>query len=79
MLSPAEYLQRAQKIRRDREYLIQRAHSMLDALLKTEGAVNVGTRANPRAAARAAARARFFQKELDACRKSLRKLVNNGG
>ncbi len=78
MLSPTEYLQRAQKIRRDREYLMRRAHSMLDALLKTESAINVGTRANPRAAARTPERVRFFQKELDACRKSLRKLVGGG-
>lgn len=75
MLSPTEYLQRAGKIRRDREYLIQRAHIMLDGLLKAEGAVLVGTRANPRAAARTAERIRFFQKELDMCRKSLRTLV----
>lgn len=75
MLSPAEYLQRAGKIRRDRESLMRHAHNMLDGLLKAEGAVLIGTRANPRAAARTEERIRFFQRELDKCRKSLRTLV----
>lgn len=75
MVNLDDHLKKSRRRAREREYLTARAKRMLDALLKAEASIpSGGSRINPRIAARERARVKFFSKELDTCRKQLRKL-----
>ncbi len=74
MFSPGECLKRSQKVRRDRDLLVRRAHSVLDALLRVERGIPNGKKENPAIVMRERGRVRLFEKELDQCRKALKKL-----
>lgn len=75
MVNPSEYLKQSRRRKLEREHLIAHARRMFDALLKVEVSITKpGTRSSPRALARDRARIKFFLKELDTCRKQLRKL-----
>ena len=74
MFSPSQALKRSQKVRRDRDLLVRRAHSVLDALLRAEWGIPTGKKENPNNVARERGRVKLFEKELDACRKALKKL-----
>lgn len=74
MVNLDDHLKKSRRRAREREFLMNRARRMFDALLKAEASVPSGSRINPRIAARERARVRFFARELDACRKELRKL-----
>ena len=74
MYNPGEYLKQSQKIARERNLLTRRAHSVFDALLRAERGIPNGAKQNPAVVTRERARVRLFEKELDACRKALRKL-----
>lgn len=74
MFSPSQTLKRSQKVRRDRDLLVRRAHSVLDALLRAEWGIPSGVKQNPAIVMRERGRVRLFERELDQCRKALRKL-----
>ena len=74
MFSPGECLKRSQATARERDLLTRRAHRTLDALLRVERGIPSGKKENPNNVARERGRVRLFEKELDACRKSLKKL-----
>lgn len=74
MLSPAAHLKRYPKIAIERKLLTDRAHRMLDALLRVERGIPSGTRQNVRFVAREKARVKLFEKEIATCRAALKKL-----
>lgn len=74
MFSPTEALKNSRKLAVERKLLTRRAHSLLDTLLRVERGIPSGRKENPVIVMRERGRVRLFEKELDQCRKALRKL-----